>query len=365
LFIRARVVLFSSLCWLFGTGCQSISYYTQAIHGQSQVLHRRQSIESLLRAPDTPPALQEKLQLVLELRTFAESELQLPANGHYLSYADLGRRYALWNVYAAPEFSLEAKSWWYPVVGRLKYRGYFSEERARRLAAQLAKKGYDVHVGGVAAYSTLGWFRDPVLNTFIDYDEADLAELIFHELTHQRVFIAGDTEFNEALATTVAEEGARRWLVSRHDQEVVRAYQEEVRRHEQFIDLLTRGRARLKTFYATLEQPGAACGTDSRADSNADSNRTGKQEILEQLRRDYAALKESWHGNTDFDAWFKTQLNNARLNTVDTYYQLVPAFRTLLQAKGGDLEAFFKEVHALSKLRKSERRARLGVGNSE
>jgi predicted aminopeptidase len=138
----------------------------------------------------------------------------------------LGRRYALWNVYAAPEFSLEAKSWWYPVVGRLKYRGYFSEARARRLAAQLAKKGYDVHVGGVAAYSTLGWFRDPVLNTFIDYDEADLAELIFHELTHQRVFIAGDTEFNEALATTVAEEGARRWLVSRHDRELVRAYQE-------------------------------------------------------------------------------------------------------------------------------------------
>jgi predicted aminopeptidase len=335
-----------------GSGCQTVGFYTQAIHGQCQVLHRGEPIEHLLKNPATPPSLQVKLRLVLDLRKFAETELNLPANGHYLAYADLGRRYAVWNVYAAPEFSLQAKSWWYPVVGRLKYRGYFSEKSARETAAKLRKAGYDVHVGGVPAYSTLGWFSDPVLNTFIDYDETDLAELLFHELTHQRVFIAGDTEFNEALATAVAEEGVRRWLDTKGDTEVRRDYQQEVQRHQQFIELVTRARQQLETFYL-----------DSKTEQDAGSNekRARKEQILEQLQRDYATLRASWNNRPDFDAWFKTDLNNARLNTVDTYYQLVPAFRALLRSRDGDLEKFFVEVKELASLRKDERRARLAA----
>jgi predicted aminopeptidase len=335
-----------------GSGCQSVGYYSQAIHGQCQILHRRQAIAELLKDPATPPALQTKLRLVLDLRKFAETELHLSANGHYLAYADLGRRYALWNVYAAPEFSLKAKSWWYPVVGRLKYRGYFSEPQARQMACKLKHAGYDVHVGGVPAYSTLGWFRDPVLNTFIDYEETDLAELLFHELTHQRLFIAGDTEFNEALATAVAEEGLRRWLESKNDLDALRAYQQEVRRHEQFIELITQTRAQLEMFYLNPVV---------QLDPNAARKRAHKEQLLQQLRHHYDALRKTWVGQPDFDAWFKSDLNNARLNTVDTYYQLVPAFRALLRSKRGDLDAFFAALKELSGLRKEQRRAWLAA----
>lgn len=353
--IRARAFTLLALLGVVassGPGCQSVSYYCQAIHGQGQILHRRQPIAKLLEDPATTPALQTKLRLVLDLRKFAEIELRLPANGHYLAYADLGRRYALWNVYAAPEFSLKAKAWWYPVVGRLKYRGYFSEAQARAMACRLQQSSYDVHVGGVPAYSTLGWFRDPVLNTFIDYDETDLAELLFHELTHQRIFFAGDTEFNEALATAVAEEGLRRWLESKNDLLTLRAYQEEVRRHQQFIQLVTQARTELEAFYLDPVV---------QRDSCAERKRAGKQKILEQLRQDYQALRKAWDGPPDFDAWFKSDLNNARLNTVDTYYQLVPSFRALLRSKGGDLEAFFAAVKELSGLRKEQRRAWLAA----
>src|SRR5262245_53679046 len=335
-----------------GPGCQTISFYTQAIHGQSQVLHRRQSIASLITRTNTPQNLKIQLSLVLELRTFAEKELGLPANGHYLTYADLRRRYALWNVYAAPEFSLKAKRWWYPVVGSLKYRGYFSESRARRHADKLEKQGYDVHVGGVAAYSTLGWFRDPVLNTFIDYEETDLAELIFHELTHQRLFIAGDTDFNEALATTVAEEGLRRWLERRGDPATLRRYREEVHRREQFVTLVMTARTRLEALYAEPrpDQSSLPC---------CQQERLRKQDIITQLREEYAAVRKSWDGAPDYDGWFAGQLNNAQLNTVDTYYQFVPGFRALLQKENNHLESFFKQVDLLSRLRKEQRHARL------
>src|SRR6267142_5919651 len=171
------------------TGCQTVGYYAQAISGQCQVWNRARSIEALLEDPVVTEPLKQRLRLVLEVRAFAEKELHLPANGHYLRYADRGRRFAVWNVHAAPEFSLTPKSWWYPVVGRLNYRGYFSEDRARRYAARLAKQGFDVYIGEVAAYSTLGWFRDPVLNTFIHQNETDLVELLFHELAHQRLFV--------------------------------------------------------------------------------------------------------------------------------------------------------------------------------
>lgn len=195
---------------LLETGCQTAGYVSQVIRGQHQIWKRQEPIDTLLASEETSPALKHQLALVLQLRRFAEHELKLPANGHYLRYADLQRRFVVWNVYAAPEFSLTPKSWWYPVVGSLDYRGYFSEEKARAHAAELRARGFDTYVGGVTAYSTLGWFRDPVLNTFIHEPEADLADLLFHELAHQRLFIPGDTEFNEAFATAVAEEGTRR-----------------------------------------------------------------------------------------------------------------------------------------------------------
>ena len=163
---RRRALLYCSLAALI-TGCSSVGYYRQAIGGQYEILAKREPIPEVIARPDTRPALREKLQLVLDIREFAERELHLKTDGHYADYADLGRRYVVWNVYAAPEFSLEPRKWWYPIVGRLKYRGFFSEKDARAYGEQLAREGYDVCVGGVDAYSTLGFFKDPVLNTFI------------------------------------------------------------------------------------------------------------------------------------------------------------------------------------------------------
>jgi predicted aminopeptidase len=334
------------------TGCQTASYYTQAIRGQCQMWSRQRSIDSLLKDERTPEPLKRRLRFVLELRAFAETELKLPANGHYLRYADLERPFAVWNVYAAPEFSLTPKSWWYPVVGRLEYRGYFSERRARAYAARLAGQGFDVYVGGVTAYSTLGWFRDPVLNTFIHDDDADLAELLFHELAHQRLFVAGDTDFNEAFATAVAEEGLRRWMESRHDPEAAAKHRAVIHRTAQFVRLVNAARETLRGIYQEELLPHA---TPAERSQDASRKRRKKQRVIAELRQGYAQLKSEWGGRKDYDAWFAQSLNNAQLNTVDTYYQLVPAFRQMLREQGGDWEAFYEASAALGQLRKEER----------
>jgi predicted aminopeptidase len=339
---------------LFLTGCETCRYYTQAVRGQCQMWSRQHSIESLLKDPDAPEPLKQRLRLVLDLREFAEKELHLHANGHYLRYADLGRRFAVWNVYAAPEFSLTPKSWWYPLVGGLEYRGYFSEPEARRYATKLEKRGFDVFVGGVTAYSTLGWFRDPVLNTFIHDDDADLAELLFHELAHQRLFVAGDTDFNEAFATAVAEDGLRRWMGTRRDPAAMEEYQARYRRTEQFLHLVADTREKLKDIYENSD----AVPPEHEPVSDA-GKRRAKQRVLEDLRQGYAELKAGWGGRKDYDEWFKQSLNNAQFNTVDTYYHLVPAFRRLLREQGGNLESFYQAATALGKLKKVERRARL------
>jgi len=343
-------------------GCGTVGYYAQAVHGQCQMLHRKQPIQDLLADPKTPPRLKERLKLVLSIRQFAENELRLPANGHYRHYADLGRRFAVWSVYAAPEFSLDAKAWWYPVVGRLEYQGYFDESKALRFAAKLERKGFDVHVGGVEAYSTLGWFRDPVLNTFVFNGDTDLADLLFHELAHQRLFVGGDTDFNEAFATAVADEGVERWLRARGDLTELARHREAVARRQLFLALVAGARTRLEKLYASVEsaQSGARArdlpvgGTCACAEW-----RLEKASVFEQLRRDYAETKARWGGSTEYDGWFKQPLNNALMNTVDTYYALVPAFQRMLAAQGGDLGKFYKEAAALGKLNKPERQRRL------
>jgi predicted aminopeptidase len=299
------------------------------------------------------------LEFVLQVREFAEKELRLPANGHYLDYADLGRPFAVWNVHAAPEFSLQDRSWWYPVVGRLKYRGYFDVAKARRYGQSLSRKGFDVYVGGVSTYSTLGWFHDPVLNTFVFDSNAELAETLFHELAHQRLFVAGDTDFNEAFATAVAEEGLRRWMLAANDPSYEQ-YRTDVRRKEQFIELVAAARARLAALYGEtnctwgLSPCSAVCGPKSPPEL-----RQEKQRVFDDLRQDYARLRAEWNGWADYDGWFVQPLNNAYLNVVEMYYRLVPGFRRLLQACDGDMEKFYKEVRALSKLKKQERQRRL------
>ena len=351
--LAAWAVAFAGLA-LGLTGCHSFDYYGQAIHGQCQILHRQRPIGEILADRTAPELLKEKLRLVLKIREFAERELKLHCNGHYLKYADLGRPFVVWNVNATPEFSLAAKKWWYPVVGRLEYQGFFDEARARRYARTLRGRGWDVYVGGVTAYSTLGWFHDPVLNTFVFDEEADLAETLFHELAHQRVFVAGDTEFNEAFATTVAEEGLRRWMRAAQNPLAYREYRAAVARRERFVRLIGAARDRLETLYARTNAATGGAGCVRAEDCRAD-----KQRVFHQLRRDYEQAKAQWGGHDEYDAWFQQPLNNAQLNTVEAYYKLVPGFLGLLEANGSNLEKFFREVQGIGRLKKEERRRRL------
>ena len=333
------------------SGCTTISYYSQAIHGEYEILAHRQSIDKLIANPKTPAKLKQQLQLVQRLRAFAKTELKLPVDNNYDKYVDIHRKYVVWDVQAAPEFSLEPKTWHYPFVGSLAYRGYFSEKDARECGDRLAKKGFDVYVDGVDAYSTLGWFKDPLLNTFIDTSEPELAELLFHELGHKRIFAGGDTDFNEAFATTVGQEGTRRWLSSRCETNLLEVYDQTLARNNQFVHLIMDTRERLKKLYGAPKAPS----------TRLDELRRDKQRVFDDLRKQYSDLKTQWGGYSGYDEWFAHDLNNAKLNTVANYYDYVPGFQRLLQSNGGDLERFYAAAERLSKVPIEERHQRLRV----
>jgi predicted aminopeptidase len=352
--VVALLLVVTAVC-----GCQTVSFYKQAIAGQYELFAHQESVDKLASAPDTPIPLRDKLRLVQELRQFAKQELKLPVDGHYQKYVDVHRQFVVWNVEAAPEFSLEPKSWWYPVVGRLDYRGYFSKKAAQKYSQYLRGKGYDVYLGGVEAYSTLGWFKDPLLNTFIFEPAPDLAEIIFHELGHQRVFARGDTDFNEAFATTVGQEGARRWLRARGDTNAYTIYTNELRHTDQFVHLVGATRARLLTLYGDrVTEEGKVKETKEKS-IPPDHLRIEKERIMNELKEQFAKARTEWGSDTQYDDWFGHEVNNAQLNSVAAYYDLVPAFERLLASNGGDLEKFYEAAERLSKMPKKERHKHL------
>jgi predicted aminopeptidase len=339
------------------SGCKTISFYRQAVAGEYQILSSQKAIDKLIGDPNTPARLKARLELVQQLRGFADTELKLPVDGHYRKYADLHRPFVVWNVEAAREFSLEPKSWWYPLVGSLEYRGYFSEPAAQKYGRAVRKSGYDVFVGGVEAYSTLGWFKDPLLNTFIHHRDADLAEILFHELAHQRVFARGDEDFNEAFAQTVGEEGAVRWLKKQGEQEALDRYVSELKRNNQFVHLIMKTRIALAALYEDQrDENGKFKSTHVERRIDVAELRQKKRAIYDRLQRDYAALKQDWGGATDYDDWFAKDANNAKLNSVAAYYDLLPAFQRVLELNGGDLGKFYVEVERLSKISRKDRR---------
>jgi len=338
------------------SGCQTISFYSQAIRGQYQIFAHEEPTEKLLKSSTTPAPLKDRLQFVADLRVFAADKLKLPVDGHYRKYVDVHRPFVVWNVEAAPEFSLEPKNWWYPMVGSLGYRGYFSEAAAHKYGEKLKKKGDDVFIGGVEAYSTLGWFKDPLLNTFIFNPDADLAETLFHELGHQRVFARGDTDFNEAFATTVGQEGARRWLQSKGDTAAYENYLAELKRTRDFVHLIMRTRENLAVVYGDERtEDGRLKASNKKRDISPEQLRAQKKGVLEQMQREYAALKVEWGGNKEYDHWFARPVNNAQLNSVAAYYDFVPGFERLLALKDGDLEKFYEEAKRLASMSKKER----------
>jgi predicted aminopeptidase len=337
------------------SGCQTIGFYAQAAKGQFQIFAHQEVIDKLLADPKTPAPLRQQLQLIEQLRAFAKDQLKLPVDGNYRKYVDVHRPYVVWNVQAAPQFSLQPRTWWYPLVGSLEYRGYFSERSARKYAARIVKKGDDVYVDGVEAYSTLGWFKDPVLNTFIDRSEPELAEVIFHELGHRRVFACGDTDFNEAYATTVGQEGARRWLRASGKTNLLERYAVALQRNDQFVHLIMSTREQLEKVYGdTLDKDGKVRAAKVPPLPPA-RLKEAKQRVFMGLRSQYEQLKISWGGYSGYDDWFAHELNNAQLNTIANYYDFLPAFKRLLELNGGDMEKFYQEVERLSKMDKNTR----------
>ena len=343
---RVRVVLLGLLAALAVSGC----YYFQTVEGQIAVLLKREPIARVIAQPSTRPALRAQLQQVTAIRDFASRVLALPDNGSYRSYADVGRRYVVWNVFAAPEFSVQPKQWCYPIAGCVAYRGYFKQHAAESYAAHLRTDGMDVDVGGVAAYSTLGHFDDPILNTMLGWNDTELAAIIFHELTHQLIYVPDDSSFNEALATMVEEEGVRRWLTQRGRAKDLARYELERRRVLQVVDLLNATREELRALYAS-GAPAALM-------------RKEKQEKFAALRAAFAGLEAGWGGDGPFDAWFHDELNNASLVSIATYYRCVPGFQRELAQAGGDLPAFYRRARELAKLKKAQREALLcGAGS--
>lgn len=341
---RSSSVVLTLVAAALLTGCETLSYYAQAVGGQFDLLSRARPVEQWLGEPGTPAALRAKLQTALAIREFASRELGLPDNLSYRRYADLGRPFAVWNVVAAPEFATKALQSCFPVAGCVTYRGFFAHEDAERHAARLKQAGSDVHVYGVPAYSTLGWFDDPLLSTFIRYPDTELARLVFHELAHQLVYVRDDTTFNESFAVAVEEAGVRRWLAATGRETQLPGYVEAQRRKAAFVALIEAARERLEGLYALPIAPGAM--------------RERKRAEFDVLRRDYAALKQRWGGFAGYDRFVETP-NNALLASMSAYTELVPAFERLLESEGGDLGHFYARVRELAALGKDERGRRL------
>jgi len=332
-FISAVLVL------LLLVSCESVSYYGQAARGQISLLMNSRTIENMLKQPDLPESTRNKLQLIQQARQFAAADLRLPVGKNYLNYVELDRPHVVWNVFASPALSTEPKNWCYPVAGCVSYRGYFAEVNADRFADKLINQGFDVYTGGVDAYSTLGWFNDPVTSAIVGRSDHRLAALIFHELAHQLVYIPGDTRFNESFASFIEREGLRRWLLASGETDLYQQFLQDSLRQEEFVALVSRYRARLAALY--------------RSELSEADKLIGKEQIQQDLRDDYQQRRDSW--NRGYDRWFAGPLNNAQLATVASYNDLVPAFARLLENSEGDLALFYAVVNEMTRLRPDQR----------
>ncbi len=333
------------LVMIASSACSSLSYYRQAIGGQMELLQKRRPISTVIEDPVVEVQVRERLKMIQKARVFAVSELLLPDNDSYSDYADLGRPYALWNVFATPPYSLQAKQWCYPFAGCINYRNYFSQSPAQAYADTLQAQGQDVYVAGVSAYSTLGWFDDPVLNTMMRWQDYDLVGTLFHELAHQKFYIPDDTVFNESLARAIEQEGLRRWMAQQQDSQNYQRYLQESKREQEFIALVLAAREKLSALYSSGKPE--------------QSMFVAKLDIFRQLRRDYLVLRQQWGGYDAYDQWIFSGVNNAKVQSVATYHDYLPAFREILRQQGGDLAKFYRAIQALTKMEIAERRTYL------
>ena len=348
----------AALCLL--PGCGTVGYYWQSVNGHMQMLSAARPVADVLQDAQTPAALKTRLELSQRLRSFAALELKLPDNPSYKRYADLKRPSVVWNVVAAPEFSLTLKTWCFAAVGCVGYRGYFDEQQARAEADKLAKEGFEVSVYGVPAYSTLGklsWLgafgSDPLLSTFINYPEGELAKLIFHELAHQVAYAQDDTTFNESFATAVERIGSRSWLAQQANPQTQASQAAFDKRRQQFRGLIQDTRRELGQIYAL----------NSPVDQELRAQAATKIIAMTKFKNSYQDLKNSWGSGvnaTGFDAWV-ANANNASFGAQAAYDELVPGFEALFEREQRDWQRFYDAVKQLATQTKEQRRLALKI----
>ena len=343
--VAAVIAATAVMC--LGSGCSNIGYYAQSVSGHVDLMHRARPVDSWLADDAAGDVLKHRLQLAQQMRAFSVHTLKLPDNASYTSYADLQRPAAVWNVVAAPQLSLKLKTWCFPVTGCVGYRGYFDRGEADALAAQLRDEGWQAVVYGVPAYSTLGWTNwlggDPLLNTFVNGSEGELARLIFHELAHQQVYAADDTPFNESFATAVERIGLKLWFEQHGSAAAREQYRELESRRRDFRHLTAQYRERLEALYAS--------------DLDDDAKRQARDALMHDMRADHQRLKHgTWAGFAGYDRWFAAA-NNAALGVLAAYTEWSDDFERLYVAQGRDFTRFYAEVARLAALPKAERHA--------
>ena len=338
--ISRRRVVFILISALIISACGSIQYYAQSISGQMKIINNKHPISELVSAPETAEGLKRQLTTIEDILEYAHTHLQLPDQGSYRHYSDTGREYVVWNVFAAPALSMEPKQWCYFIVGCMSYRGYFDKDDAEEYANDLVQSGWEVFIGGVTAYSTLGWFEDPVLNTMLNREDWELARLLFHELAHQKLYIKDDTDFNEAFADSVAIIGLEQWLDTRPWDEKQSIF--TLLEHEaHFIDLVLNTRRMLIRLY--------------NSSTDEVSKIEDKNNIILNFQDQLMVLQSNWEGDTRFQSWLTRPVNNARLTAVSTYRTLVPRFMNVFEHTGGNLAEFYEIIKVISECPKGDR----------
>ena len=309
------------------SGCQSVAYYTQATVGQSALLWHSRPIDEVISDAETPDQLRERLRFVERVREYAETVLFLPAPSSYRRFTDIGRDFVLWSVVAAGEFSTEPEVFCHPIVGCVAYQSYFKHDDALAFARQLESQGYETSVGPVAAYSTLGWFADPVLSSVLHYPDAQLAELVFHELAHELLFVPDDTTFNESFATFVARAGVKQWLTDSGRASELNEFIQDTERHDATVNIIRDTRLRLRELYAR-----SILDRDKRQQKSA---------LLDKLQTKYLAMRKV-EAVSDWGQWFEVDLNNAKLVSVGSYHDDVEFFAALFKQAHRDFAVFYQ-----------------------
>jgi len=345
--MKSVALIAITLLMLIGLpGCGSVSYYAHIMNGHHALTEAEEDIEDILAENKYDEVTRSRLKKALVMRRFASEQLALPDNDSYKTFVKLDRPYPIWNVVATERFSVKPRQWCFFIVGCISYRGYFKEQDAIDMAKELEAEGYDVAVSPAAAYSTLGWFDDPLLSSMLYKQDAHLAGIIFHELAHQKIYIDDDSSFNEAFATAVEIEGVRRWLESQNDKAGIERYRKYKQQQEEFNDLLKAGRQKLQALYALAKM--------------SDKNKLQeKQKIIKDMKKDYGELKKRWQGYSAYDKWMAREINNAHLALVATYHDLVPGFTKLLADSGANLAGFYAAVTRLGELPRAERLKKL------